>query len=295
MKQDEKQDVNDGEADGGGGGVEVGAELVQAGEQERDDDPEQQEQPQKARPDAVEDAAALLQSVAAAGLVFGIEADDPRQEGELEEADEAGQDQEQAPHHDAAEGAELLADEVGGVGADEAEGRAVGRGRREGLRAVGHVADVETGLVGRPVPPGQHHEGGDDGRKQRAQEGERGERPDACLDARVPHHRRVGRPQDPLIEDLRRHEPHQQGDADAFQSEEVSRFERHREDSRGSRIPLSMRSASGSLEVRILARAPVAKLVDAQDLKSWDSFTGSCRFDSGPGHQPHTYQGFAGF
>jgi hypothetical protein len=30
--------------------------------------------------------------------------------------------------------------------------------------------------------------------------------------------------------------------------------------------------------------APVAKLVDAQDLKSWDSRNGSCRFKSGPGH-----------
>ena len=30
--------------------------------------------------------------------------------------------------------------------------------------------------------------------------------------------------------------------------------------------------------------APVAKLVDAQDLKSWDPYR-SCQFKSGPGHQ----------
>jgi hypothetical protein len=31
--------------------------------------------------------------------------------------------------------------------------------------------------------------------------------------------------------------------------------------------------------------APVAKLVDAQDLKSWASVKRACRFNSGPGHQ----------
>ena len=35
------------------------------------------------------------------------------------------------------------------------------------------------------------------------------------------------------------------------------------------------------------ARALVAKLVDAQDLKSWATLTRACRFNSGPGHQIH--------
>ena len=55
---------------------------------------------------------------------------------------------------------------------------------------------------------------------------------------------------------------------------------------------LRFKNSSPTLNRLFFPRASVAKLVDAQDLKSWASVKRACRFKSGPGHQLSQFEIF---